>query len=110
MKRSVSAVLVAIAIVFCIASFASAAEIMLQKEIKNIVFKNDKNGQPYARVMIGDTATLNGVSYAKDVSAMAFGDVSASLKGYKKGMTLKAVATQGEYKGNKTFTILKVVK
>lgn len=108
--KKVSAILVVLAVIFCFASVAMASEVMLQKQIKNIVFKNDKNGRPYARIIIDDKATLNGVTYDKTVSVMAFGDTVAQVKGLKAGSTIKAIASVGEYKGNKTYTILKVVR
>lgn len=92
------------------ATFALAADVVLDKEIKSISFKKDKNGNEYAQIIISETTTLSGVSYDKDIIVMAFGATSAPLKGYKKGQTFKAVASEGSYNGNKTYTVLKVVK
>lgn len=86
-----------------------AQDAVITKKIENIVFKKDKNGNPYARIIVKDQSELNGISYEKGVSAMAFSDTIASVKGLKKGDTLKAVVSVGEYRGNKSFTILKVL-
>lgn len=109
MKKGFTIFIAALA-VFCVAGIASAKDVILTKEIKNITFKNDKNGNQYARVFVSGTATLNGVTYRKDMALMGFGDTVAKLKTYKKGQTIKVVAEEKDYKGSPSYTIIDVVK
>lgn len=109
MKKGFTIFIAALA-VFCVAGIASAKDVILTKEIKSITFKNDKNGNQYARVFVGGTATLNGVTYHKDVALMGFGETVTKLKAYKKGQTIKVVAAEKDYKGSPSYTIIDVVK
>jgi|ADurb_Cas_01_Slu_FD_contig_21_2629360_length_678_multi_10_in_0_out_0_1 hypothetical protein len=90
--------------------FAHAADVMIEKTVKQIVFKTDKNGNPYARVISTEKATINGITYDKDISLMAFGDIYKELKSIKKGQTLKAIAKEQTFRGATSYQILKVVK
>ena len=110
MKKVYSIIAAFMVLCFVTVTLCYAEDIMIEKQIKQIVFKNDKNGQPYARVISTQKSTLNGVTYDKDVSLMAFGDVTKELKGMKKGQTLKAVAKEQTFRGSTTYQILKVVK
>lgn len=109
MKKSLC-LFVALFVVLCCTGMAAAKDVIISKEIKNITFKNDKNGNQYARVFVSGTATLNGVTYHKDMALMGFGDTVAKLKPYKKGQTLKVVANERTYKGNQSYIIIDVVK
>lgn len=90
--------------------FAIAADEVLQKEIKQIAFRKDKNGNDYARIIVNDSRNLNGVVYEKEVAVMAFGDMVKQIRGYKQGQTIKAVVSVGEYRGDKSYRIIHVVK
>lgn len=109
MKKVIMAVFV-MALILCCTSFVQAKDIMINKEIKNITFKNDKNGNQYARIFVAGTATLNGVSYQKDIAVMAFGDNVAKLKSYKKGQTIKLIASEKDYKGSPSYTVVDIIK
>lgn len=103
-------VLAIMVVVLCVAGTAMAKDVLINKEIKSITFKNDKNGNQYARVFVSGTATLNGVTYNKDIALMGFGDTVAKLRPYKKGQTIKVVAAEKDYKGSPSYTIIDVVK
>lgn len=109
MKKIVMVVFV-MAMILCCTSFVQAKDIMINKEIKNITFKNDKNGNQYARIFVSGTATLNGVSYKKDMSIVAFGEQAAELKKYKKGQTVKLIASEKDYKGSPSYTVVDIIK
>lgn len=102
------AVLIALLIAVCFATVAVAQDVMIDKKVNAITFKKDKNGNEYARITVTDKATMNGITYDKSVSIMAFGDMATAVKaaGLKKGDTLKGVANKGEYKGNPSYTLL----
>ena len=100
-----------VAIILAIASLAVAApDMMMEKEIQQIVFKKDKNGNDFARIIVKDQRELNGVKYDREVAVMAFGDKAQAVRAYRKGQTIKAVVSVGEYRGNPSYTILHVVK
>ena len=108
MKKIVSII---IAIAICsIAAFSFAADVVIEKKIDQIVFKNDKNGSPYARIIVQATGTLNGVTYNKAASVMAFGDLVADAKTLKKGQTLKAIVSEQNFRGATSYQLLKVLK
>lgn len=104
------AVIFALLTLVCFATVSMATDIIVEKKIKQIVFKKDKNGADYARVIVSQTKTLDGVTYDKDTSMMGFGDTTKELKGYKKGQMLKAVVTENQFRGGISYNILKVLK
>jgi len=110
MKKSLMVVLTVVAMIFCFTTAVFAQDVVMEKQIKNISFKADKNGKQYARVIVAGTATLNGITYAKDLFITGFdSDVVTALKSYKKGQTLKVIVSEGQYRGNPSYTILKVI-
>lgn len=110
MKKYFVAVAMIVAVIFCCTGVVLAKDIQLTKEIKQITFKKDKNGNEYARIIITEPRTLNGVTYQKDVMVMAFGEQAKAVKGFKKGQTLNVIATETEYKGNTNYNVLSIVK
>lgn len=110
MKKHITIAVMALAMLFCLATLVQAADVQIEKTIKQIVFKKDKNGAEYARVIVSEPKTLNGVAYHKDVSVMAFGDVAKQLKGTKKGSTLKGIATESTFRGGTSYQLLQVLK
>jgi cAMP phosphodiesterase len=93
----------------CFTTVTYAQDVIIDKPIKSIVVKKDKNGNEYVRFMIDDKNTLNGISYSKETSVMAFGDQVPKAKTFKKGQTLKAVVNKGQYKGRTSYTIIEIV-
>lgn len=108
MKKVSILVMVIVSMLFATVSFAK--DVVLEKKISSIVFKKDKNGNEYARAFVSEKAHLNGIEYNKEVPVMAFGDTAKKMKGYKKGSTIKVVASEGEYKGSKNYQVLDVIK
>jgi hypothetical protein len=88
---------------------AYAEDKIIEKKVDGIVFKKDKNGNQYARIFITDTAEINGVQYPKTMSVMAFGDAAMEAKNVKKGQTLKAVVQEQDFRGSKSYLLLKVL-
>ena len=108
--RKVALFFTIVLMLFCFTGVALAEDIMLEKQIKNITFKADKNGNPYVRVIVAGTATVKGVTYNKDMFITGFdADVVAACKALKKGQTFKAIVAKGTYKGSPSYTILKVI-
>lgn len=110
MKKHSFAVGIIILVLFSFVTYGIAADVVIEKKIENIVFKKDKNGQPYARIIVKDKGTLNGVSYDKSASVMAFGDQVASAKTLRKGQMLKAIAAEQSFRGSISYQLLKVLK
>ncbi len=104
------AVMITIAVLFCIVAPAMAEDVIMEKKIVNISFKTDKNGAEYARIIVGEKSQLQGIEYENTATVTGFGPVVADLKAYKKGQTLKAVAHKGDFKGRTTYNVLKVIR
>lgn len=86
-----------------------AEDVTLNAKVERVIVKKDKNGNPYARVLIMDQRELNGVAYDKTTSAMAFGDMTAPAQKLKKGDTLKCIAAKNEFRGGTSYQILKIL-
>ncbi|MDQ5985891.1 MAG: hypothetical protein CSYNP_01608 [Syntrophus sp. SKADARSKE-3] len=109
MKKTFAVFVVILALVaFTTVSFA--ADIQIEKKIENIVFKKDKNGSEFARIVVADTGTLNGISYKKTSSVMAFSDMTPTVRGLKKGQTLKAIVSEQNFRGTPSYLLLKVLR
>ncbi len=57
----------------------------IDKRIEAIVFKKDKRSNEYARIIVNETHTLNGIPYDRGVRCMVFGDLVAKARRLKKG-------------------------
>lgn len=110
MRRYSLVVGIVVLSIFCCVMVGMAADTVIEKKIENVVFKKDKNGQQYARIIVQDQGTLNGVTYNKSASVMAFGDQVASAKSLKKGQTLKAIVAENTFRGGTSYQLLKVLK
>ena len=64
----------------------------IDKRIENIIFKKDKHSNEYARIIVNETHTLNGISYDRGVRCMVFGDLVAKARMLKKGQRLQGIA------------------
>jgi len=91
-------------------SIAFAADKLLDTKIESITVKNDKNGNPFARIIIKEARKLNGVAYETTVPVMVFGDLVASAKVLKAGETLKAVVSQNEYQGRMNYNVIAFIQ
>lgn len=109
MKKSLFVVIIIAAMLFCFATVSFAKDVQLTKEIKSVTIKKDKNNKEYVRFVVSETRTLNGISYKKDASVMAFGHTVEKAKTYKKGQTLNAIATEQQYRGSTSYTILEII-
>ena len=87
-----------------------AEDIVLNAPIERVLTKKDKNGATYVRVLIQDKRELNGVTYDKTTSAMAFGDQVGPAAKLKKGDTLNVIASRSDYRGGTSYQILKFLK
>ena len=112
MKRNtfISTLAIMFALIF-ITSFtpAFAADKMLDTKVKQVVTKNDKNGNEYTRLTISETKDLNGVKYSTETAVMCFGDTVVKAKTLKSGDNLKAVVTENEYKGRISYNLIAFV-
>lgn len=106
--NKIYSIVIALLVALCFCTVAIAQDVVIEKKINQIVYKKDKNGNEYARIMVNDKASLNGITYEKSVSIMAFGDQCQAVKtsGLKKGDTFKGVVNKGEWKGNPSYTLL----
>jgi hypothetical protein len=108
--RKVIAFVMMIVFVLVFALPAFATDVMLEKKIERSILKKDKNGNPYAMLIVQDKATLKGISYEKGVPVMAFGDAFKKAKTLKKGDQLKAICQKRDYRGSTSYTVLQFVE
>jgi hypothetical protein len=64
----------------------------IDKRIEAIIFKKDKRSNEYARIIVNETHTLNGISYDRGVRCMVYGNLVAKARMLKKGQQLQGVA------------------
>lgn len=99
--------LVIISLVLTFALPAMAADKVLNVKIQSMTEAVDRNGHDYVRFIVGETRTLQGVSYDAGVPVMAFGPNVEQAKTLKEGDTLKAIVTPREFQGRQSYTIQK---
>lgn len=104
----------AIAILFVFLSTIStnlfAADQIISAKIGSVMEKLDKNGTPFSVVIIEETRNLNGVEYQAEVVATAFRSAHEEAKQLKSGDTVKLIANERQYNGDKSYTIRKIIK
>ena len=89
----------------------AAGDEQLNAKIDLVTTQLDVNGKPYVRFIIGQQRTLNGVKYTRTLPVMAFGDLVAKAKTYKKGDTLKCIASFRQLPdGRQSYTVIKFLK
>ena len=88
---------------------AMAAEAMIDLKITDKVIAMDKNGNEYVRIIVGETKSIQGVSYEIGVAAMAFGSHVDQAKTLNVGDNLKAIVNSRMYNGRQSYTILKIL-
>ena len=86
-----------------------AADTILETTVQDITVKPDKNGNDYARIRIQEDRTLQGVAYKADVMVMVFGTAVEDAKKLSAGDRFKAVASIGEYRGNKNYRVVQFI-
>ena len=96
--------------ILAFASFAAAADLMLDTTIKTATVATDKNGNEYVRFIIVENKELNGIAYKADTVVMCFGSIVESAKGYSDGDPLKAIASTNEYKGRTNYSVIAFVE
>jgi hypothetical protein len=66
----------------------------------------DKNGQPYTRFIVQQTATLNGHSYSYGVPLMAFGELHEKAQSLTPGAEIRVIANHRKMAdGRESYTI-----
>lgn len=107
--RKSFAVLFAVICMLVFIGVCYGEDVILEKKIDRVNLRKDKNGAPYASIIVQDTKELQGVKYEAGTALMAFGDQYGQAKNFKKGDTIKCVASKREFNGRTSYTILKVV-
>lgn len=109
MKKAMISIL---AIVFILSTVivALALDSMVTAPIASVDTLIDKNGNEYVRVVITEDRSLNGVKYQTEALIMAFGSQVEAAKILKAGDMFNGICSSREYKGNLSYTVLKVIK
>lgn len=89
---------------------AFAKDVILDTEIQTVTVALDKNGNEYARLIITEPRTLQGVAYTVTVPVMCFGEMVAQAKDFQSGDQLKAIAQTNEYKGRTNYNIIAFIE
>jgi len=92
-----------------IVSVAQAADVVIKAKIQSVTTAVDDNGNQYVRFIVDETRTLQGVEYEVGVAVMAFSNTVTEAKVKKDGDILKAICSEREYQGRKSYTILKLL-
>lgn len=103
-------VLVMFTVLCAVAFNATAADVLLEAKVTNIITKTDKNGNPYAVLIIEEQRELNGVTYTAEVIATAFRSAYQQASTITPGDTVKMIASKRSYNGDITYTVRALVK
>ena len=114
MNRTISrsmamAIIFMVITAFTLIGMASAAETILEAKVTSVVTNLDKNGNEYTRLIVDVDRKIQGVNYTVGTPAMAFGSLNAEAKEMKAGDTLKCIASERQYQGRTSFTIIKML-
>jgi hypothetical protein len=107
--RKRSLIVLSIICLLLIPIFVQASDVVINAKIDSVTAAVDKNGNDYIRFIVNETRTIQGVNYEVGVAVMAFGGVVKAARSLKDGDILKAICSQREYKGKKSYTILKLL-
>jgi len=92
-----------------IVSVAHAADVVITAKIQSVTTAIDTNGNQYVRFIVDETRKMQGVEYEVGVAVMAFRGIVKEAKALKDGDILKAICSEKEYQGRKSYTILKLL-
>jgi hypothetical protein len=98
-----------VAALLLVVPFISLADVLVNAKIDSVTSAIDKNGNSYVRFIVIETKSLQGIEYTDGTAVMAFGSMVKAVKNLKDGDTLKAICSEREYKGRKSYTILKLL-
>ena len=112
MKQFKSLFILFIAIALCIsfASTASAKDKVLKSEVQSISIQDDRNGNPYGRIIIAEPRELNGVLYTADVAVMCFGSTVDGAKLLSDGDAFTAIVSENMYQGRKNYGVIQFLQ
>ena len=104
MKKIIAIILTS----FLMAGMAYAKDKIIEKEVVSIAQKFDKNGNEYHQILIKEDKQLNGIKYSVNTPVMAFGKI-AGIEGLETGQNIKAVVSEQEYRGNKSYILRAII-
>ena len=110
MKKAIAIVTATLILCLSFASVAPAQDKMVSLKVNKVTVAKDKNGNEYVRLSLETPKELNGVAYTTSTSAMVFGEGVARAKTTKQGQVLKMIVAEREFKGNTSYTVLKIVE
>ena len=110
MKKRIT-VFMAVIITLCmlLPAMAIGADKIISLEVASVTTNVDKNGTPYARVICNEKRSLQGTEYETGIAIMAFRDLVDPVSKLVKGSVLKAIVSERELQGRKSYTILKLL-
>jgi hypothetical protein len=110
MRKAIAIVTATLILCLSIASVVAAQDKMVSLKVNKVTVAKDKTGNEYVGLSVENPKELNGVAYTTSTSAMVFGDGVAKAKTVKQGQTVKMIVSEREFKGNSSYTVLKIVE
>jgi hypothetical protein len=109
MKKLFIVALMVLALAFAGQSWATDDQLM-SGTLKRVDLGVGSNGADYVRLILPVERSLNGMSYEDEIVIMAFGTTVADAKTLQAGDEFKAICKVGEYKGNPSYRVLKIIQ
>ena len=108
-KRITVFMAVIIALCMLLPAVAIGADKIINLEVASVTTNVDKNGVAYARVICNEKRSLQGTEYVTGIAVMAFREMVDPVSKLVKGSVLKAIVSEREFQGRKSYTILKLL-
>ena len=102
-------IMLSIVALLFIATSTMAADVIIKAKIQSVTIAVDQNGNQYIRFIVDETRKMQGVEYEVGVAVMAFRGTVEAAKILKDGDILKAICSEREYQGRRSYTILKLL-
>lgn len=112
MKQKLYAIVILVTFFITLVSFGMAAAAgpqLIEASITDVVQGTDKNGSPYTRIIVAEEGKIQGHSFTYGVPVMCFGELAGPGLTYSPGQVLKAVVTQRDYNGSKSYTVVSFI-
>jgi hypothetical protein len=108
MKKTLS---IAAAMILMLTSTSYAEDLIINAKVSKVVSdKLDKNGAPFAVIVIQEERTLSGVAYLADAPIFATGPAKDEALKVKSGDSLKAIVSKRLLNGDTVYALRKIVQ
>lgn len=88
-----------------ITPMALAEDSVLEAKVESVMYSMTKTGDPFVRIIVAETKTLQGTSYTVGVPVMAFRDLADRGSKFAEGDTLKAIVAPRAFQGRDSYLV-----